>query len=240
MQQIQSIKRPTQRAQRNLHNLIENTQSLVGDESDWVREGSDLAALDRGPEYSWLNTFTEDLISKISWKATLVSVRPSAQGLSAYLCTSLPHSATTTPFMPSVSDSSQQYLFRTKEQRTKSGNENVRLTSRDRFDILVRIVLTFVAAVLLIVPVAVLFKLQPTSRADFPRKTNYQLLTVFFFTMLFSTSCSVFTRARRQEVFGATAAYSAVLVVFLGNASNVIATGYNGWDWEDSYSSVYI
>ena len=130
--------------------------------------------------------------------------------------------------MVSRSDSSQQYLFRTKEQRTKTGGEDVRLVSLERFDIPARIVLTIVAAVLLIVPVAVLLKLQPTSREDFSRKADYQLFTVFFFTMLFSASYAIFTKARRQEVFGATAAYTAVLVVFLGNVSNMIATGNNG------------
>ena len=73
MQDIQAIKRPTKRAQRNLHNLVNNTQSLVGDESDWIREGPDLAALYRGPEYSWLNTCFEDIMSRISKRATLVS-----------------------------------------------------------------------------------------------------------------------------------------------------------------------
>jgi hypothetical protein len=88
---------------------------------------------------------------------------------------------------------------------------------------LVRIVLTLVAAVLLLIPVAVLFRLMPTSPEDFRLKTNLQMVTVFLFTLVFSLSCSIFTKARRQEVFAATAAYSAVLVVFLGNASNGLA-----------------
>ncbi len=111
-------------------------------------------------------------------------------------------------------------LFRNKEQRTKTGGADLRLVAANRLDILVRTVLTLVAALLLLIPVAVLFALQPTSRADFRRKVIYQLLNVFVFTMLFSASCSIFTKARRQEVFAATAAYSAVLVVFLGNTSN--------------------
>jgi len=108
------------------------------------------------------------------------------------------------------------------------GNEELNLLSAYRFDILLRFVLTLVAAILLLAPVAVLFRLQPTSREDFQRKSNFQILTVFLFTLAFSASCSIFTKARRSEVFTATAAYSAVLVVFLGNASNVMASQHSG------------
>ncbi len=75
LQQIQAIKRPTERAQRNMYNLISNTQSLVKDESDWIREGPDLAALGQGNEHGWLNTFLEDVLSTISRKVTIVSSR---------------------------------------------------------------------------------------------------------------------------------------------------------------------
>jgi len=78
------------------------------------------------------------------------------------------------------------------------------------------------------VPVYVLFRLQPTSQAEFERKSNYQILTVFLFILAFAASCSIFTQAKRQEVFAATAAYSAVLVVFLGNASNVLLSQKSG------------
>jgi len=73
MQKIQAIKRPTERAQRNMYNLISNTQSLVKDESEWIREGPDLAALDQGTEHGWLNTFLRDLLNNISRKVTMVS-----------------------------------------------------------------------------------------------------------------------------------------------------------------------
>lgn len=74
MQRIQAIKRPTKRSQSNLSNLISNTQSLVSDESDWIRCGPDLAALGRGSEHGWLNTFLEDILNKISMRLTMVSM----------------------------------------------------------------------------------------------------------------------------------------------------------------------
>ena len=187
MQQIQAMKRPSKRAQRNLHNLISNTQSLVQDEADWVREGPDLAAVGRGNEHSWLNTLLEDLANGISKRMTMA-------------------------------------IFSSSEQKIKSGSEDMRLTSADRFDVLIRIVYTVIAAILLLVPVFVLFRLQPLSPDEFRRQSNYQILTVFLFTLAFSALLGIFTRAKRQEVFAATTAYSAVLVVFLGNTSNVMTS----------------
>lgn len=185
MQRIQAIKRPTERSQSNVSNLISNTRSLVSDESDWIRHGPDLAAVGRSSEYGWLNTFLEDMLNKISMGLTMK-------------------------------------IFRSHEQRLKTGNEDLQLLSTERLDIFLQMVLTIIATVLLLAPVFALFRLQPTTQAEFRSQSNYQILTVFVFTLVFSASCSIFTKAKRQEVFTATAAYCAVLVVFLGNTSNVI------------------
>ena len=76
LKEIQAIKRPTERAQRNLYKMISNTQSLVTDESDWIREGPDLAALGSHNEHGWLNTFLEDVLSMLSTKVTMVYSGP--------------------------------------------------------------------------------------------------------------------------------------------------------------------
>lgn len=190
LQKIQAIKRPTERSQSNLSNLISNTQSLVSDESDWVRYGPDLAAVGRGSEHGWLNTFIEDTLNMISVTLT-------------------------------------KNIFRSHEQRLKTGKEDLQLLSAERLDIFLQTVLTIIATVLLLAPVFTLFRLQPTTQAEFRSKSNYQILTVFVFTLVFSASCSIFTKAKRQEIFAATAAYCAVLVVFLGNTSNVMMSQYS-------------
>ena len=118
-------------------------------------------------------------------------------------------------------------MFRSSEQRLKTGVEAVQLVSPDRLDIFIRAFITVVASVLLLIPIFVLFKLQPSHHSDISRQSNYQILTVFLFTLLFSASCSLLTQAKRQEVFAATAAYAAVLVVFLGNTSNVMLQNGN-------------
>ncbi|KAL8640635.1 MAG: hypothetical protein Q9228_002462 [Teloschistes exilis] len=116
-------------------------------------------------------------------------------------------------------------VFRTKEQRIIAGHENVSLVSPFRLDILMRIIQTILATILLLVPVGILIELQPTHRQDVRRNSRYQILTIFIFTWVFSASCSIFTKPRRGAVFTATAAYCAVLAVFLGSTMDVLTGG---------------
>lgn len=78
----------------------------------------------------------------------------------------------------------------------------------------VSIVSTIIAAILLIGAIIGLYiVLNPVSR----------LVMISCFTALFAISVGLLTNARRAEIFGSTAAYAAVLVVFvssnLGNVS---------------------
>lgn len=67
------MKRPTERNQNSLYNLIHHTSGVATMESDWVQYGPDLAAVARDQEYGWFNEFLEDLLNKISRKLTRVS-----------------------------------------------------------------------------------------------------------------------------------------------------------------------
>ena len=73
MQQIMALKRPTKRTQRNVYNIVMNTESLVADEADWIREGPDLAALGYGGDHGWLNAVLEDVFNFVSRRFTKVS-----------------------------------------------------------------------------------------------------------------------------------------------------------------------
>lgn len=222
-----------------MYNLISNTESLVCSESDWIREGTDLAALGCAADRGWLNTFLADAFNTISRTATSVSAQHYlSRGFRLWL---LRYSAVLFP-LPMIiiasiasfpksfvaivwnafSDLREQKLFRTQEQKIKTGDEALYLVSLERLENVLRTVITILAAILLLVPVYVLFKLKSTDMSPVERNSNYQILTIFISTMIFSASCSIFTQANKNEVFTATAAYSAVLVVFLGgNMSNV-------------------
>jgi len=115
-----------------------------------------------------------------------------------------------------------QTIFRTPEQKTMSGDKlGFNLVSQARLDILIRAFLTILACILLLVPVLILYELQLNIATGAQQNGKWQVGTIFVFTLLFSGSCSLFTKARRQEVFAATAAYCAVLVVFLGSSTTI-------------------
>ena len=99
------------------------------------------------------------------------------------------------------------------------------LLSADRLDIMLRVILTILAVVLLLVPVVILYHIQPLNPSQLKEQSKKQISIVFAFTLTFSALVSICTRAKRQEVFAATAAYCAVLVVFLSNTSNVVSSG---------------
>ena len=92
----------------------------------------------------------------------------------------------------------QQRLFISKRDRTSTDNKNVRLYSKHRIDTFSRLVITILAVILLMAPVVALFGME---------KNGYmKILVIFLFTMAFSMALSLCTRAKRHEVFAATAA----------------------------------
>ena len=101
-----------------------------------------------------------------------------------------------------------------------AGSEDVVLLSPARLDVFLRLILSILAAALLLIPVLILSRTRPTSPAQGGQSAAAQILIVFMFTLLFSAACSVVTKAKRGEVLIATVGYCAVLVVFMGSASN--------------------
>lgn len=87
--------------------------------------------------------------------------------------------------------------------------------------------------ILLVIPVVTLYRLTSTSNLpggngsdatvpasaveDYNRDTFNAVGVLIVFTLLFSAAMSLLTRAARHELFAASAAYCAILVVFIGN-----------------------
>ncbi|KAH7030464.1 hypothetical protein B0J12DRAFT_316977 [Macrophomina phaseolina] len=108
-------------------------------------------------------------------------------------------------------------LFCTKDVCRKSSDEHVFYFSPARVEKLVGLIITTVIFILLIIPVVAMYKL--TSFGD----TNSILTAIgvmVIFTLLFAAAISLLTKAKRHELFAASAAYCAVLVVFITNFSN--------------------
>ena len=89
-------------------------------------------------------------------------------------------------------------LFTSAEQRATTDDVYVHLYSKGRINILVRLVICLLAVVLLMVPVVLLLLV--------PSLSSIKIMVIVLFTMFFSVVLSVCTRAKRHEVFGATAA----------------------------------
>lgn len=112
-----------------------------------------------------------------------------------------------------VSRTAALALFRTKSQRQRTGREHdhINLVSHERLNAVTSIFITVIATALLLAPTAILHEM--------PAKGLPQIGVIFGFVLLFALCCAVFTCAKKQEIFMATAAYAAVLVVFLGNSN---------------------
>lgn len=107
-----------------------------------------------------------------------------------------------------------QRLFLTPELREKSSNKDIHYYSPKRVDALVNLIITIVIFILLVLPVIILYKI-----TNFAAKQSAldAIGVLIVFTSVFGMAISALTTARRQELFGACAAYCAVLVVFISN-----------------------
>ncbi|KAF8543351.1 hypothetical protein BDD12DRAFT_234760 [Trichophaea hybrida] len=90
-------------------------------------------------------------------------------------------------------------------------DENIMLFSNSRIETLARCLTAFLATIILSLPVVLLY---------FFNQPLVKLLIILVSTFIFSLAIAVLTRARKAEVFAATAAYGAVLVVFVSTVNS--------------------
>jgi hypothetical protein len=74
---------------------------------------------------------------------------------------------------------------------------------------LIKVIIAVVSTALLLIPIYIF--------SSVPLSTKAMASITLTFAFAFATAISLCTTARRQDVFAATAAYCAVLVVFIGN-----------------------
>ncbi|KAF2162261.1 hypothetical protein M409DRAFT_27264 [Zasmidium cellare ATCC 36951] len=104
-------------------------------------------------------------------------------------------------------------IFRTPELKAKTASKRIHYYAPNRLDILVNTIITFIIFTLMVLPVLSLFQVSNNGAA-----TPYQAIGVLIvFTLLFGCAMSSLTKATRHELFAASAAYCAVLVVFISN-----------------------
>ena len=104
----------------------------------------------------------------------------------------------------------------TKSLREKTKDPDLKYYAPARVDTLVGIIITIIIFVLLVLPVVAMYQL-----SDFGVHASafVAIGLLIIFTLLFGMSMSILTKARRHELFAASAAYAGVLVVFISNFS---------------------
>lgn len=90
-------------------------------------------------------------------------------------------------------------IFTSPEQRRISDNPSLRLRSKHRIDVLIRVVLTITAVSMLLGPSSVLYIVSGHN--------ILKLMLIGALTVLFSAALHAFSKARRHENFAATSAW---------------------------------
>ena len=111
-----------------------------------------------------------------------------------------------------------QWLFLTPELRIKTADQNVHYLKRSRVNALIGFIITGIILILLVLPVLVMYRLTALD-AKYPA-TFKSIAVLVSFTLLFSIAMFLITKAPRHDLFAASAAYCAVLMVFVGNVNN--------------------
>ncbi|OJD35114.1 uncharacterized protein BKCO1_19000140 [Diplodia corticola] len=107
-----------------------------------------------------------------------------------------------------------RWIFQPRLLSEKSKDKHVHYYDAKRVETFVAVIITFIIFILLVLPVVLMYEL--TSIGDRP-STFRAIGVLVVFTLLFSAAMSLLTKAKRHELFGASAAYCAVLVVFISN-----------------------
>ena len=98
--------------------------------------------------------------------------------------------------------------------REKTTDEYIHYYPPVRVDLLVNLIITAIISILLVIPIIAFYEISDPNKASSPFLAVGILI---IFTLLFVGAMSSLTRATRQELFAASAAYCAILVVFIGN-----------------------
>ena len=110
-------------------------------------------------------------------------------------------------------------MFCDPELRKKTDDTDLVYYTRSRINKLVGIIITSIVFILLVLPVVAMYKL--TAFGTNPQSIFSAIGVLIVFTLLFSAAMSLITKAQRHELFAASAAYCAVLVVFISNFGNI-------------------
>ena len=198
-----ALPKPSKRDYSSVRHWFVGNHPVVQKEQEFIRRKEDIVTLHSGREWCGFDGLVEALLLLCDCKLVRVS------GCSFYRNIQMDRlKANQLP----------QWIFLTPELRAKTRDDQVRYFDRKRVDVLVGLVITNIIFVLLVLPVVAMYKLTACNPESDGTFSAIGVLVVF--TLLFSATMCLLTKARRHELFAASAAYCAVLVVFISNVSN--------------------
>lgn len=200
---VNALQRPSNRNYRSVLNWFDANKPLVEMEARFIRRREDLVTLRSGRECAGFDGFVEKCLGSVD---TFLHKRLG--------CSVVQVRMAVRPIISLGLTSSLQRIFMTPELREKTSNKGINYYSSSRVDTLVNIIIAAIIFILLVIPVVVLYELSNMGSKASPFEAIGILI---IFTLLFGGAMSSMTMATRQELFAASAAYCAVLVVFIGN-----------------------
>ncbi|KAK8108538.1 hypothetical protein PG984_014339 [Apiospora sp. TS-2023a] len=198
-QQMVSLNKPAKRDYQSVEAHLFGRKPLVDEEYGFIYQKEDLITLRDGREMAVLDSFTERLLR--TFHCSL---------LQNLLHQGIP---TPSPSRTSVDPNSRS----PQREMQKTDDPDVHYYSKSRKDCFNTSILCLVLLSLLVLPVLVLYRLLNNNPNDKAYTVSIGVLIVF--VLVFSAVLSLFTKAKRHEIFAAAAGYAAVLVVFFGNIS---------------------
>ncbi|KAF2657862.1 hypothetical protein K491DRAFT_313155 [Lophiostoma macrostomum CBS 122681] len=191
-QQLMAFGKPAEGDRKSVARYLANRQCLSQEQGEWIQHQDDLITLRARREHAWLDDLVETFLKMSHCWLIDVLFRSKETRKKTEI------DSDTMPAQP-PKDEDKYEIFYTPSRISKATN----------------CILTVLILILMIVPVYILYHMVHDIGTRHAYTTCLGILLVF--TLAFSSVLSLFTKARRHEIFAAAAAYCAVLVVFLGN-----------------------
>lgn len=204
--EMNAFQRPSDRDYRSLRQWYYRRSPLVDRESKWIKLREDLVTLRQGREWAGFDGWIESWIKHLPFGLEVSMTTESLARTRALLIFA-------------------QRYFTTEALTKKPDDDLMRYYDPARVEKLVGVFITLIIFILLIMPVVAMYKLTSIGNRD---STIDAVGLLVVFTLLFSAAMSLLTKAKRHELFAASAAYCAVLVVFITNFNNDGNSGSGG------------
>ena len=112
--------------------------------------------------------------------------------------------ATSLSMQPLEGDKDTDHAFLLKQTREKTINPDIHYFTKERVNRFVTLIISFIILVLLVLPIYALYK---SSNGPEDVVSNTKCIGILLVaTLVFSTVLSLFTKAKRHEILGASAA----------------------------------